>query len=164
MSDSLRRLSEINLDLASQNNRLRDELASTSLKGGGGDGTSSGMNEGRLAKLEGFVDGFRTVPQLAVTVFGIVMGALAIVVTVGIFQLNDLSGRIKDVGTKVDAIPRQLSEEFRAMRAETALQTSAIANSITAVRQMQPNQNPSQQVPPSQNPTPLKPGSADTPP
>jgi hypothetical protein len=42
------------------------------------------------------------------------------------------------LNAKVDAIPAQLREEFRAMRAEMAAQTSAIANSITATRQVQP--------------------------
>ena len=114
---------------------------------------SHDMDEGRLSRLEGFIDGFRTVPQLAVTVFGIVMGALAIVVTIGIFQLNSMSGRVKEVGDKVDTIPRQLTDEFRAMRAETAAQTSAIATSITAARQMQPQivvvPAPTPQTPPN---------------
>jgi hypothetical protein len=96
------------------------------------------MGEGILTKLEEISNGFRTVPQLAVTALGIAMGALAIVVTIAIFQFNSLGGRIADLTDKVDAIPRQLTEEFRAMRAESAAQTSAIAQSITATRQMQP--------------------------
>jgi hypothetical protein len=49
-----------------------------------------------------------------------------------------LDGRVDSLSAKIDAIPRQLSEEFRAMRAEMAAQTSAIANSITATKQVQP--------------------------
>jgi hypothetical protein len=125
-------------DLKSENDELIASAASPVLKSGGPGGTSGGMDEGRLTKLEGIFDGFRTVPQLAVTALGIAMGALAIVVTIAIFQFNSLGGRIADLTDKVDAIPRQLTEEFRAMRAESAAQTSAIAQSITAARQMQP--------------------------
>ena len=42
------------------------------------------------------------------------------------------------LNAKIEAIPQRLSDEFRAMRAEMAAQTSAIANSITATRQVQP--------------------------
>jgi hypothetical protein len=125
-------------DLKSENDELRASVAPPVLKSGGPSGTSGDMDEGRLTKLEGLFDGFRAVPQLAVTALGIAMGALAIVVTIAIFQFNSLSGRIGDLTNKVDAIPRQLTEEFRAMRAESAAQTSAIANSISAVRQVQP--------------------------
>jgi hypothetical protein len=54
------------------------------------------------------------------------------------FQLNRLQGRVDRVETAIAAIPARLSDEFRAMRAEMAAQTSAIANSITAVREAQP--------------------------
>jgi hypothetical protein len=49
-----------------------------------------------------------------------------------------LDSRVDNLSAKIDAIPRQLSEEFRAMRAEMSAQTSAIANSITATKQVQP--------------------------
>lgn len=71
-----------------------------------------------------------------------VVGMLALVMIGGFgflgFQLSRLEGRIDRIETAVAAIPARLSEEFRAMRAEMAAQTSAIANSITAVRQAQP--------------------------
>ncbi len=96
------------------------------------------MNDDRISRLEGFIDGFRVVPQIAITMLSVVLGTLAIVLTIGIFALNSMNAQIRDVGARVDAIPKQLSEEFRAMRAETSAQTSAIANSITAARQFQP--------------------------
>jgi ABC-type phosphate/phosphonate transport system permease subunit len=96
------------------------------------------MSDERLSKVEGFMDGFRAVPQLAVITLSVVLGALAVVLAIGIFTLNTMNAQIRDVGAKVDAIPRQLVEEFRAMRADTSAQTSAIANAITAARQFQP--------------------------
>lgn len=129
------------------------------------------MIEERLAKLEGIVEGFRSFPPLALTALSIVMAAMGVVLTIGIFSINGMRGEIKDLGTRtesqikelgartdsqikelgartdsqikdlgvrMDGISKQLSEEFRAMRAETAAQTSAIANSITAARQFQP--------------------------
>lgn len=39
---------------------------------------------------------------------------------------------------KVDALGPRITEEFRAMRLESAAQTSAIANSITATKQQAP--------------------------
>jgi hypothetical protein len=110
------------------------------------------MEESRLARLEGVMDGFRAVPQITLTVLGIVMGAFALLVTIAIFAFNNLGGRVDGisgrvdslggrvdgVGARVDAIPKLLTEEFRAMRAETAAQTSAIANAITAAREVQP--------------------------
>ncbi len=96
------------------------------------------MIEERLAKLEGIVEGFRFFPPLALTALSIVMAAIGVVLTIGIFSLNGMRGEIKDLGVRMDGLSRQLTDEFRAMRAETAAQTSAIANSITAARQFQP--------------------------
>jgi hypothetical protein len=71
-----------------------------------------------------------------------VIGIVAVIMIGGFgflgFQLNRLEGRVDRVETAVALIPARLSDEFRAMRAETAAQTSAIANSITATRQAQP--------------------------
>jgi hypothetical protein len=71
-----------------------------------------------------------------------VVGVLAVVMIGGFsflgFQISRLEVRIDRIETAVAAIPARLSDEFRAMRAEMAAQTSAIANSITAVRQAQP--------------------------
>ena len=103
------------------------------------------MSEERLRHIEdglrdvkSFTDGFRLVPQLAIAAIGVVLGSVAILVTVAIFVLNNTNAQIREVGTRVDAIPKLLTEEFRAMRAETAAQTAAIATSITAARQVQP--------------------------
>lgn len=42
------------------------------------------------------------------------------------------------VSSKVDGVSRSILEEFRAMRLETAAQTSAIANAVTAAKQVPP--------------------------
>jgi len=105
----------------------------------------SPMSEDRLRRIEdgvrdlkSFIDGFRTVPQLALSAIAIALAAVALLLTIVIFALNNVNSQIRDLGARVDAIHGQLAEEFRAMRAETAAQTSAIANSITAARQVQP--------------------------
>jgi len=71
-----------------------------------------------------------------------VVGIVAVVMIGGFgflgFQLSRLEARVDRIETAVAAIPARLSDEFRAMRGEMAAQTSAIANSITAVRQAQP--------------------------
>ena len=53
-------------------------------------------------------------------------------------KIDGMGTRIESMGTRIDGVSRQLAEEFRAMRVETAAQTSAIANAITAARQIQP--------------------------
>jgi hypothetical protein len=108
--------------------------------------------DARLDALKGAIDGTRWI-----------IGIVA-VITIGGFsllgvQLNRLEGRVDRIETAVATIPAHLSEEFRAMRTEMAAQTSAIANSITAVRQAQP---PAPQVivvpvPPPDNKAPPRP-------
>jgi hypothetical protein len=87
--------------------------------------------DSRLESLKGAIDGTRWV-----------VGVLAVVMLGGFsflgFQLSRLESRVDRIETAVAAIPARLSDEFRAMRAEMAAQTSAIANSITAARQAQP--------------------------
>lgn len=96
------------------------------------------MVDARLARLEGALESLKT------SIDGVrwVVGIVAVVMIGGFsflgFQVNRLEGRIDRIETAVAAIPTHLSEEFRAMRAEMAAQTSAIANSITAVRGAQP--------------------------
>jgi hypothetical protein len=87
--------------------------------------------DARLEALQGSIDG---------TLW--VVGIIAVIMIGGFallgFQLNRLEGRVDRVETVVAGIPARLSEEFHAMRAEMAAQTTAIANSITATRQAQP--------------------------
>ena len=87
--------------------------------------------DARLEGLKGSIDGARWV-----------IGIVAIIMIGGFsflgFQLNRLEGRVDRVEVAIAAIPARLSDEFRAMRSEMAAQTSAIANSITAVREAQP--------------------------
>ncbi len=103
------------------------------------------MDNERLAKLEGAYDTLKVVRPMTLAVIGIflaaqvfVLGVLANQIRDVTSQIHDATGQIHDLNSKVDAIPAKLSEEFRAMRAEMAAQTSAIANSITATRQVQP--------------------------
>jgi hypothetical protein len=87
--------------------------------------------DARLEGLKGSIDSTRWV-----------VGIVAVVMIGGFgflgFQLSRLESRVDRIETAIVAIPAHLSEEFRAVRAEMAAQTSAIANSITAVRQAQP--------------------------
>jgi hypothetical protein len=83
--------------------------------------------EERLAKLEGSYDALKVVRPMTLAVVSILLAALVFVLGFFATQLILLNG-------KIDAIPRRLAEEFRAMRTEMAAQTSAISNSITAAR------------------------------
>lgn len=111
------------------------------MKSGDGGGTSGGM-EARIAKLEDALEGLKFSLTLLASLVGLLMA-----VTPGGFaflgvQVNRLDSKIDSkidgMGTRIDGISRQLAEEFRAMRVETAAQTSAIASSIIAARQVQP--------------------------
>jgi outer membrane murein-binding lipoprotein Lpp len=57
------------------------------------------------------------------------------------FQFNHLNGKLDTISSslnaKIEANPQRLSEELRVMRAEMAAETSAIADSITANKQVQ---------------------------
>jgi hypothetical protein len=101
--------------------------------------------DGRLAQLDGAVEGLKSSVdglRLVVTMLVAVVGMLGALMIGGFgflgFQLNRIEGRVDRVDAAVAAIPARLSQEFRAMRAEMAAQTNAIANSITATRQAQP--------------------------
>ena len=66
------------------------------------------MIEERLAKLEGIVEGFRSFPPLALTALSIVMAAMGVVLTIGIFSINGMRGEIKDLGTRTDSQIKEL--------------------------------------------------------
>jgi hypothetical protein len=113
------------------------------------------MDEQRLAKLEGSYDALKVVRPMTITVIGVFLAAL-------VFVLGFFATQISSINNKLDAIPVRLSEEFRALRAEMSAQTSAIANSITATKQAQPQifvlPEPASQPPPPQvTPAPLPP-------
>jgi hypothetical protein len=110
--------------------------------------------DSRLGELKGALDALRS--SLAILLGGIALVATIMVFGFGFFgvQFNRLEGRLDQLTSKIDAIPQRLSEEFRAMRAETAAQTSAIANSITATRQAQPPTPPQIIVIPGPQPAP----------
>lgn len=104
---------------------------------------------GQVEGLKGSVDGLR----FGLTILGGAVALLAALMTAG---FTFFGFQIAQVSSKLDTIPAHLAEEFRAMRAEIAAQTSAIANSITATRQIQPQLVPMPQVgppPPSPMPT-----------
>jgi len=73
----------------------------------------------------------KVVRPMTITVIGVFLAAL-------VFVLGFFATQISSINNKLDAIPVRLSEEFRALRAEMSGQTSAIANSITATKQAQP--------------------------
>jgi hypothetical protein len=142
-------VSNIDVDmLRRQLDRIEASRGSETTRAVGGNGEPPGpadswMNwravvDARLARLGGAVEGLRG----SVDGMRWVIGMVAVVMIGGFgflgFQLNRLEGRVDRVETAVAAIPARLSDEFRAMRAEMAAQTSAIANSITATRQAQP--------------------------
>ena len=125
------------------------------------DGWRSSVDN-RLGELKGALDGLRS--SFAILAAGIGLLATVMVFGFGFFglQFNQLDGRIDQLTNKIEAIPQRLSEEFRAMRAEMAAQTSAIANSITATRQTQPPSAPQIIVIPE--PSPRGPQQPETPP
>ena len=88
----------------------------------------------RLAKLEGAFDSY----QKTLVVFGALIAFLGAVMLGGFsllsVQITRVDGRIDRLDAKIDAVPQRLTDEFRAMRAEMAAQTSAIANSVIAAR------------------------------
>jgi hypothetical protein len=73
------------------------------------------------------------------------IAVMAVFVAVMLGGFAFLGFQNAQLSTKLEGIPQVLREEFRAMRAEMAAQTSAIANSITATKQAQP---PAPPVPP----------------
>jgi hypothetical protein len=127
---------------------------------GGSGPHDPGMDEGwrssvdsRLGELKGALDGLRHS-------FTILAGAVGLIATIMVFGFSFFGLQLNQLSNKIDAIPLRLSEEFRAMRAEMAAQTSAIANSITATREAQPPVPPQIVVIPPQPapaPKPTKP-------
>jgi uncharacterized protein HemX len=120
--------------------------ATASTEGPLGSGPSGphnlGMISERLAKLEGSVDTLRWAVAFlaAVTLSG--FGLLGTQMVRIDNKLEATSARLDakidamnaKFDAKLDAIPKLLADEFARMRAETAAQTSAIANSITAAK------------------------------
>lgn len=82
------------------------------------------MDGDRISKLESAIDGLRHSQNL---IWGGVLAFGALIVTLQLFTLNEVNG-----------VTDKITEEFRAMRTETAATTSAIANSITATKQQAP--------------------------
>ena len=87
--------------------------------------------DARIPRLEGIVDVLKLFPSF-------LLAAVALSFTVIVALLGFVIAQVVSVERRVDATNGRLAEEFRTMRAEMAAQTSAIANSITATRQVQP--------------------------
>jgi hypothetical protein len=94
------------------------------------DNRLSGM-DGRLTGLEKEVHGIKGAMDWMKVAF-----ALLATFTVSGFAL--LAALTLNLSNKVDGLSGKLTEEFRAQRTETAAQTSAIANAITATKQQAP--------------------------
>jgi hypothetical protein len=94
--------------------------------------------DSRLARVEGGIEGLKGSVDGLRFGFTILAGAVALIAAIMMSGFAFLGFQSAQVSSKIDSIPQRLSEEFRAMRAETAAETSAIANSITATRQIQP--------------------------
>ncbi len=105
--------------------------------------------EGGIEGLKGSVDGLRSVCQ-------ILAGVVALVAAIMMGGFAFLGFQTAQISSKIDSIPQRLSEEFRAVRTGMAAETSAIANSITAVRQVQPT-SPQIIVIPTPQPAPNQP-------
>ena len=96
----------------------------------------------RLAKLEGLFEGLKSSLDsmrfvLSILV-AVLLGGFAFLGTQMVRLDTKSQAQIEGVSAKVDGISSKISDEFRAMRAEQSAQTSAIANSITAAKQQQP--------------------------
>jgi hypothetical protein len=126
----------------------------------GGSGPHDPGMDTRITKLEGSYDALKVVRPMTIAVISIFLAVVALSYAIVIGQLARVDSRLDALSAKVDAIPQRLTEEFRAMRAEMAGQTSAIANSITATKQTPPQvivlPAPTQSplVPPQQTPSP----------
>jgi hypothetical protein len=152
--------------LASEEDNLEDAIrraerlvqaispATATVEAGGGGPHTPTMSDERIAKLEGAYDPLKVVRPVTLAVL-----VVFVAVMIGGFafmgaQLVRIDGQLGQLDGKIDAIPQRLSDEFRAMGSEMSAQTSALANAITAARQMEPRTTP--QAPPN-NPPPQPP-------
>jgi len=101
----------------------------------------------RLAKMEQAHESTKASHALLLSSVALVSAAfLAVLAILAAFQVFSfqsvqsldakISARSDAIENKVDTLPSKLADEFRAMRADISAQTSAIANSITAARQV----------------------------
>ena len=104
----------------------------------------------RLGELKGSLDGLRHGYTILAAGAALIAGVMA-------WGFSNLNSQTVQLNGKLDAIPKTLSEEFRAMRAEMGAQTNTIATSITAARQMQPAPAPQVVIVPSPQPAPEPP-------
>jgi hypothetical protein len=96
----------------------------------------------RIARIEGTVDALKVIKPLTIGVTALLLTVLVAAIAFMGVQVSRLDQKIdtnaQRINEKLDAIPQRLADEFRAMRTETAAQTSAISSAITAARQFQP--------------------------
>lgn len=100
-------------------------------------GLDKGLSDVRItvAELKGDISGLKVAASALAAMVGVAAAVLGGFVY---FSTASMSARMDRVEAKVDAIVPRITDEFRAMRAESAAQTSAIANSITATKQQAP--------------------------
>ena len=116
---------------------MSDEHFDTSLLAKGGKEAHDSTMElrDRISKLEASFEWMKVIMS---THLAITLGGFAFLGSQTMRVETRLETHIDRVEARVDAIPARLSEEFRAMRAEMAAQTAAIASSVTAARAVQP--------------------------
>lgn len=105
---------------------------------GGMDDTWRRSVDDRLAALERAVAELKGLATGSKTLLAGLVALVAVGFTLTLGAWYQTYSRIDRLEARFDAIPQQLTDEFRAMRAETAAQTAAIAASITATRQQAP--------------------------
>lgn len=139
------------------------DFAQNALRHRSAGSNAAGMDNERLSRLEGAVEGVKFARPLTFTVLVLIVTVLGLnlAATIGGFawfgsQLGRVESRMDRLDAKLDAIPSVIRDEFRAMRAEMSAQTSAIANSITAARAPAPPiviQAPAPQPTPAPDPS-----------
>jgi hypothetical protein len=113
-----------------QQTKEKAERNSGVADGGAGPHNPDMLSE-RLAKLEGAFEGLKSSMDS-------IRWGIAVLSAITLAGFAFFGAQLIRLDSRIDAIPTKLSDEFRAMRAESAAQTSAIANSITAAKQQQP--------------------------
>jgi hypothetical protein len=137
----------------SENRSLRDEAILAA--GGPGphdpgvDATWRSSVDRALGELKGSLDGLRHS-------FAVLAGAVGLLATLMVGGFAFLGFQSAQLSTKIDAIGPRISDEAARTRQELIGIATAISNSITATRQMQP---PMVVIPPAQpsQPTPQPP-------
>lgn len=139
--------SESTVTLELLKRQLADAKRDAPLKSGGGGGTSSGMDNERLAKLEGAFDGLRHNQTVMFSVIGVVAALLLALGTYTLSKLDTLNSRIAELPGKISAdfrdINRTLSEAITASKGPSVV---VIPGNVTATGAPPPPQQPEQKA------------------